>query len=98
MTDELYLFEVFEDEVEPLLTSNYSFDEAHFYSATQAVKDKKMFSNDGWRHDPGSNLVGWTKQVAESRLVYLQGGDDPVAYASPEYQRLIQNAVTGSLA
>ena len=40
-----------------------------------------------------SNLVGWTKQVAESRLVYLQGGDDPVAYASPEYQRLIQNAV-----
>ena len=93
MTDELYLFEVFEDEVEPLLTSNYSFDEAHFYSASQAVIDKKMFSNDGWRHDPGSNLVGWTKQVAESRLVYLQGGDDPVAYASPEYQRLIQNAV-----
>ena len=93
MTDELYLFEVFEDEVEPLLTSNYNFDEAHFYSATHAVKEKKMFSNDGWRHDPGSALVGWTKQVAESRLVYLQGGDDPAAYASPEYQRLIQNAV-----
>ena len=59
----------------------------------KAVKEKKMFCNDGWRHDPGSALVGWTKQVAESRLVYLQGGDDPVAYASPEYQRLIQNAV-----
>ena len=42
MTDELYLFEVFEDEVEPLLTSNYNFDEAHFYSATHAVKEKNV--------------------------------------------------------
>jgi len=93
MTDELYLFEVFEDEVDPLLTSNYTFDDAHFFSATKAVRDKVMFSNEGWSHDPGSPLVGWTKQVAASRLTYLQGGDDPVAYANAHYQRLIQNAI-----
>ncbi|MGA1104138.1 MAG: ThuA domain-containing protein [Pseudomonadales bacterium] len=93
MTDELYLFEVFEDEVDPLLTSNYTFDDDHFFSATKAVRDKVMFSNEGWSHESGSSLVGWTKQVAASRLTYLQGGDDPVAYANPHYQRLIRNAI-----
>jgi hypothetical protein len=31
--------------------------------------------------------------VNASRLVYLQCGDDPVAYANPYYRQLIGNAV-----
>ena len=33
ITDELYLYEVFEDDVEPLLASNYEFTRDNFYSA-----------------------------------------------------------------
>lgn len=93
MTDELYLYEVFESEIEPLLVSDYDFDASHFYSAAKAVRDKVMFSNDGWTHDPGSAWVGWTKEEAASRITYIQGGDDPVAYENPHYQRLIRNAI-----
>ena len=92
-TDELYLYEVFEEEVQPLLVSDYEFDQANFYSAKQAVKDGKMFSNEGWEHAPGSKLIGWTREVGKSRIVYLQCGDDPVAYANEHLRKLIANAI-----
>lgn len=93
ITDELYLFEVFEDEVEPLLRSGHEFVASNFYSATAAVRDGKMFSNEGWSHADGSNLIGWCKTHGKSRIVYLQCGDDPVAYANPHFQRLLSNAI-----
>lgn len=91
--DELYLYEVFEDSVEPLLRSDYAFTRDNFYSAARVVRDQKMFDNEGWEHAPGSNLVGWTLKRGNSRIVYLQCGDDPVAYANPHFRRLIRNAV-----
>ena len=93
ITDELYLAEVFESDVEPLLISDYDFVQENFYSATLAVRDGKMFSNEGWSHPAGSNLIGWTRTVGKSRIVYLQCGDDPVAYANPYFQQLIRNAI-----
>lgn len=93
ITDELYLFEVFIDEVEPLLVSDYEFVAENFYSAAKVVLEQKMFNNDGWSHPRGPNLIGWTKTYGNSRIVYLQCGDDPVAYANPHYRRLIRNAV-----
>jgi type 1 glutamine amidotransferase len=96
ITDELYLYEVFENEVTPLLTSDYTFEEQHFYSAAKAVREGKLFDNTDWTHPTGSNLIGWTKEVNASRLVYLQCGDDPVAYANPHFRQLIGNAVRWS--
>ncbi len=93
MTDELYLSEVFEDDIEPLLASDYGFTRDNFYSATNAVKNGKMFSNEGWEHADASNLVGWVKRSESSPVVYLQGGDDPEAYASEHYRQLLQNAI-----
>jgi type 1 glutamine amidotransferase len=93
ITDELYLYEVFADDVEPLLTSRHDFVAENFYSATLAVRDGKMFSNEGWTHPPGSNLIGWTRTLGRSRIVYLQCGDDPVAYANPHFQQLVANAI-----
>lgn len=92
MTDELYLFEVFDDSIQPLLASDYRFTRDNFYSATQAINGR-MFSNEDWQHDDGSNLVGWVKRAACSPVVYLQGGDDPEAYACTHYRRLLQNAI-----
>ncbi len=93
ITDELYLFEVFEDSVQPLLASDYEFTRDNFYSAAKAVAEGKMFDNEGWEHEPGSNLIGWAHERGKSRIVYLQCGDDPVAYASAEFRQLIKNAI-----
>ena len=92
LTDELYLYEVFENDVTPLMTSDYEFDCEHFYSAHHAVTGK-MFCNEDWPHPEGSSLIGWTKQHDNSRIVYLQPGDGPDTYASPHYRRLLENAI-----
>jgi hypothetical protein len=92
LTDELYLSEVFEEAVTPLLTSGHAFMREGFYSAAQAVAGR-MFSNEGWDHAPGSSLIGWVKRARRSPLVYLQPGDGPQTYADPNYRRLIENAL-----
>ena len=93
ITDELYLFDVLEADVQPLLTSRHTFSEDNFYSAAKVVRDQEMFSNDGWSHPPGSNLIGWARELGPTRLVYLQCGDDPIAYGNPHFQRLLSNAI-----
>lgn len=92
LTDELYLYEIFEDSIEPLLESDYSFTDGNFYSAATAVRQQKM-SNEGWHHPPGRNLIGWTRSYGNSRIVYLQCGHDSLVYDSPEFQLLLKNAI-----
>ena len=92
LTDELYLGEVFEDLVHPLLASDAAFTRDGFYSASLAVNGA-MYSNTGWTHPDGSRLVGWTKRARNSPLVYLQPGDGPETYDDPNYRRLIENAI-----
>lgn len=90
VTDELYLAEVFEDSVVPLVRSDYAFTKDNFFSASQAV-DGAMFSNKGWNHPEGSNLVGWLKHYGKSPLGYLQMGDGPAAYGNTDVTRLLHN-------
>ncbi len=92
ITDELYLCPVFEDDVIPLLRSDYTFADRHFYSAASAVAGQ-MNSREGWSHPPGSSLVGWAKRWGNSPIVYLQGGDDASAMANPHFRQLVHNAV-----
>ena len=93
VTDELYLYEVFEDDVTPLLRSDFNFTANNFYSATAAVRDGRLNDNSGWAHNQGSSLVGWTREVGGSRIVYLQFGDGPSAYTNPHYRKLIANSI-----
>ena len=72
--------------------SSASFTRDHFWSAENAVRGA-MYSREGWEHPPGSNLVGWAKNAINSRVVYLQPGDGPAAYDSPDYRRLVENAI-----
>ena len=92
MTDELYLCPVFEDEVIPLLRSDYTFSDENFFSAARAVAGE-MHSREGWSHPKGSSLVGWVKGWGSSPIVYLQGGDDAEALGNPHFRTLVQNAV-----
>jgi type 1 glutamine amidotransferase len=52
-----------------------------------------MYDRTGWDHPSGTNLIGWTKQVFNSRLVYLQPGDGSPVYDDPNYKRLVENAI-----
>jgi len=92
MTDELYLCPIFEEDVTPLLRSDYDFTLENFYSAKEAVAGS-LNSREGWTHPAGSNLVGWVKRWGKSPIVYLQGGDDATAMANPHFRRLVSNAV-----
>ena len=86
---------MFEDDVTPLLESDYTFDREHFYSAHHAVMGN-MFCNDDWPHPNGSRLVGWSKVCRQSRIAYLQPGDGSATFASEEYRRLLENAIRWS--
>lgn len=92
VTDELYLAEIDEGAVHPLVRARYNFERENFYSAAMAVRGK-MLSNAGWEHPPGSNLVAWWKPVGAARLVYLQFGDGPATYTNPHVRRLLANAL-----
>ena len=92
LKDELYLFEVFDDLVRPLLRSGHGFVQDNFYSSALAVAGR-MFSSEGWSHAPGPDLIGWTKRARNAPLVYLQPGDGPVTYDDEAYRRLVENAI-----
>ena len=90
--DELYLAQVFEEEVEPLIRSDYDFMAENFYSASLAISGE-LFSNKGWDHPPASNLVAWHKRVGAAPLVYLQFGDGPQTYANPHVRQILANSL-----
>ena len=90
--DELYLSHVFEEDINPLLKSNYSFVRDNFYSATNALNGK-MNSNEGWEHPDGSNLVGWTKSYKKSAITYLQFGDGVKSYENKNVRLLLRRSI-----
>ncbi|MCG8441047.1 MAG: ThuA domain-containing protein, partial [Caulobacterales bacterium] len=92
LTDELYLCPVFEADVTPLLRSDFTFSDEHFYSATRALEGE-MNSREGWTHPRGSDLVAWVKRARRSPVVYVQFGDAPHTYQNAHYRRLVRNAL-----
>lgn len=92
VTDELYLCEIFADDVMPILVSDYAFNRDNFYSASHAANGA-MYSNKDWFHEDGSNLIGWVKHYKNSPVVYLQMGDGPAAYGNSQYRKLLENAI-----
>lgn len=91
LCDELYLAPVW-GAAKPLLRADHAFVRDNFHSAAQAVAGR-MFSNDDWNHRPESDLIAWEKPVGSGRLVYVQPGDGPAAYADPNLRRLLSNAL-----
>lgn len=91
LCDELYLAPVW-GAVTPLLRADHAFMRENFYSAAQAVAGR-MFSNSGWDHRPESDLIAWGKPIGAGRLIYLQPGDGPAAYADPNLRRFLANAL-----
>lgn len=91
LCDELYLAPVW-GAAKPLLRADHAFVRDNFYSAELAVAGA-MFSNTGWDHRPEGDVIAWEKPVGAGRLVYIQPGDGPAAYADPNLRRLLANAL-----
>lgn len=92
VTDELYLAEVFAEDITPLIRARHSFVRDNFYSAAAAVAGR-MFDNAGWDHAPGNTAVAWVKPAGAAQLVYLQFGDGPDTYANPAVRQILANAL-----
>ncbi len=81
--DEVYMMPVNEEDVTPLLRSDFDFTADNF----------RMGGIDFKQHPKGSNLLGWTKPAKNSTVVYLQFGHDHIAYSNLIFQTLIVNAI-----
>lgn len=92
VTDELYLAEIFADEVIPLVRAKYDFVAGNFHSAAHAVAGR-MYDNSDWPHPPGSDLVAWARHHGPARIAYLQFGDGPPTYANPHIRQILANAL-----
>lgn len=92
VADELYLCQIDESAVHPLIRARHDFTRDNFSSAAHAVAGA-MFSREGWEHAEGSNLVAWWRQVDQAPLVYCQFGDGPETYSNPHVQRVLVNAL-----
>jgi len=91
--DELYLAHVFENDINPILKSDYIFKKDNFYSASNALAGN-LNSNDNWDHKDGSNIIGWTKNYKKSAITYLQFGDDGKSYKNENVRNIIKRSIS----
>jgi hypothetical protein len=90
LADELYLKTTdYERNVLPLMRGDYAFVMENFTPPPLAPAAEK----ESWRHPPGSDLLVWANAVENCPVVVSDVGDSPLAYDSPDYRRLIHNAL-----
>ncbi len=83
LNDETYMYAVLEDDVTPLLRSDFDFQARNFPYGGVDFK----------QHPPSSNLVGWTKMARNAPIAYLEPGHGSDVYSAQNFRRLIANAV-----
>jgi type 1 glutamine amidotransferase len=93
--DELYLYSIDESDKLPLLRSDYEFESRNF-SSTEIAGRTGAFTNEGWKHRRGSNLLAWLRRERNSPIIYIQCGHGPTAYGNPGFRRLLRNAIDWS--
>lgn len=91
LDDELYLHEIFADDIEPLLLREPALSPEVFQSACDAVRRIPPGERASW--DPPCPVIGWAKAAGNSPLVYLQPGDGPQTFANVAYRMLVGNAL-----
>ncbi len=92
ITDELYLIDLLEPDLVPLLRADFSFSDQRFYSAAAALRGH-LFSRDGWQHPPGTDLIAWARRYHGAPSVTILLGNDGATFGHPAFRRLVRNAV-----
>ncbi len=82
-TDEVYMFPALEDDVEPLLRSDFEFSAGNFRHGGVGFES----------HPQGTSLLGWTRRHGKSPIVFLQPGHERIAYEDPRFRKLVRNAI-----
>ncbi|MDB5721087.1 MAG: hypothetical protein JWP15_1705 [Alphaproteobacteria bacterium] len=93
LNDELYLHDVFESDVVPLLRLRQRPPPERFISAMRAVRRLAPDEGEPWLPPAGSDVIAWAKAAGNSPLVYFQPGDGTQTYADPNYRLLLGNAL-----
>ena len=94
MTDELYLYEVPEDEVTPLLRSDYAFEWDNFYSAARVVRNGKDVRQRRLEPRPRRS-IWWVRlrKRAPAAASICRAAMTQRPTSNPHGQRLIANAI-----
>ncbi|NKY87590.1 ThuA domain-containing protein [Nocardia veterana] len=92
ITDEVYLAQIHDADITPLLVTDAELTDRTVWSTWNAVVGKRD-TNDGWQHPAGSGVVTWVREHPRSRIVYVQFGDSAEAFRNPAYRRLLTNAL-----
>ena len=90
--DEVYLAEIFEDDVQPVLRTDFPIVRERFFDPSQAIRGA-MDQREGWEHEPGSDLIAWVKSYKNSPIAYFLCGDCPSAYKNAGFQQVVANAI-----
>jgi type 1 glutamine amidotransferase len=92
IVDETYLCPYFEENLHPLLRTDFVPIPENFPGRYNRTPEQLAVSN--FRNHPrGSNLVGWVKSAENSPIVYLQNGHNAQAWENDSYRRLLLNAI-----
>mgnify|MGYP000138237472 CR=1 FL=1 len=83
MKEEVYLYTSLEDEVVPLIRSDFDFSADNFKYGGKNFRE----------HPRGSNLIAWIKSHGKSPIVYIQPGHGPKIFQDQEYRKLLYNGI-----
>lgn len=89
LVDELYLLQMLEPDVTPLLVADYDFSRSLFLCADAQLRGDIMPA----RFAGASTPVAWARQVGRAPIVVIQPGHGALTFANPGYRRLLSNAL-----
>lgn len=92
IVDETYLCPYFEENIHPLLRTDFVAIPENFPGRYN--RDAEYLARSNFRNHPrGSNLTGWVKTAENSPIVYLQNGHDAQAWGNQAFRTLLSNAI-----
>lgn len=89
LEDELYLFQILEADITPLLIADYDFSGNPFLCADAQLRGESTPATSA----DACTLAAWARQVGPAPIVVIQPGHGALTFANPGYRRLISNAL-----
>jgi len=92
LVDELYLFQLLDPDILPILRADHHFSNKDFHSAAAALRGAQAAASSAL--NPGAtDLVAWARAAGCAPVVAIQPGDGAETFANPGYRRLIANTI-----
>lgn len=89
LTDELYLFQLLEADIVPLMRAEHDFSD-NFQCAAAALRGQ---GRPAVAPPRPCDLIAWARAAGPSPVVVIQPGDGPETFANAGFRRLVGNAL-----